>query len=376
MENRTMVQHNGNTYNSDNSQTWMWGSSECVSVYVLELGQMDETIWGKWNLPSMWRDVRRIGEAECVQNVKVDIFHWRDWWAEVSSDAYNICTSFTISQRLAKAFQTNAEVATPVPEYLKEFTLVFSKQTFNILLEPKEWDHAVELIPGYKPSGCKIYPLLLAEQKELDAFLKENLETGQIWPSKSPMSSPVFFIEKKDGSLWLVQDYQALNAVTIKNKYPLLLISKLINKLQGAQYFPRLNVCWGFNNVWMKDRDEWKAAFRTNRGLYELLIMFFRLMNSPATFQTMMDRIFEDLISEGRVMKQKLHYLVKWEGYGIKHNSWEPADDIHTLECVADFHWKHPRAPDHIWFADFDTIPFQTISSAVPGHHSLEGGWM
>ena len=88
-----------------------------------------------------------------------------------------------------------------------------------------------------------------AEQKELDAFLKENLKTGHIQPSKSPISFPVFFIKKKDGSLRLVQDYRALNAITVKNKYPLPLISKLINKLQGAKYFTKLDVRWGFNNV-------------------------------------------------------------------------------------------------------------------------------
>ena len=84
---------------------------------------------------------------------------------------------------------------------------MFSKQSFDILPEPKEWDHTVELIPRSTPSGCKVYPLLPAEQKELDVFLKENLETGRIRPSKSPILSPVFFIKKKDGSLRLVQDY-------------------------------------------------------------------------------------------------------------------------------------------------------------------------
>ena len=100
----------------------------------------------------------------------------------------------------------------------------------------------MELIPRSKPSSCKVYPLSPPKQKELDAFLKENLETGRIRPSKSLMSSPVFFIKKKDGSLQLVQDYQVLNAITIKNKYPLPLISELINKLQGAKYFTKLNV--------------------------------------------------------------------------------------------------------------------------------------
>ena len=88
----------------------------------------------------------------------------------------------------------------------------------------------------------------------------------------------------------------------VKNKYPLPLISELINKLQGAKYFTKLNVCWGFNNVHMKEGDEWKAAFWTNCGLYKPLVIFFRLTNSLATFQTMMDDIFEDLIMEGVVV--------------------------------------------------------------------------
>jgi hypothetical protein len=78
------------------------------------------------------------------------------------------------------------------------------------------------------------------------------------------MAAPVFFIKKKDGSLWLVQDYQTLNSKTIKNIYLLLLISDLINRLRGAYYFTKLDVCWGYNNVCIKEGDEWKAAFCTN----------------------------------------------------------------------------------------------------------------
>jgi hypothetical protein len=75
----------------------------------------------------------------------------------------------------------------------------------------------------------------------------------------------------------------------LKNKYPLPLISELIEKLCRAKYFTKLDVRWGFNNVRMKEGDEWKATFRTNRGLFEPLVMFFGLTNSPATFQTMMN---------------------------------------------------------------------------------------
>jgi len=113
------------------------------------------------------------------------------------------------------------------------------------------------------------------------------------------MAAPVFFIKKKDGFLRLVQDYRALNSMMVKNKYPLPLISELVLQLCRARYFTKLDVRWGFNNVCIKPGDEWKAAFRTNQGLFEPLVMFFGMTNSPATFQTMMNDIFRDLIAEG-----------------------------------------------------------------------------
>jgi len=112
----------------------------------------------------------------------------------------------------------------------------------------------------------------------------------------------MFFIKKKDGSLCLVQDYRALNAITVKNRYPLPLISELVFQLRKAQYFTKLDVCWGFNNVCINPGDEWKAAFHTNHGLFEPLIMFFGMTNSPATFQTMMNDVFRTVIVEGIVV--------------------------------------------------------------------------
>jgi len=112
----------------------------------------------------------------------------------------------------------------------------------------------------------------------------------------------MFFIKKKDGSLRLVQDYHALNAVTVKNRYPLPLISELVSQLCRAKYFTKLDVRWGFNNVHIKPGDEWKAAFCTNCGLFEPLVMFFGMTNSPVTFQTMMNDIFRTLIAKGIVV--------------------------------------------------------------------------
>ena len=92
-----------------------------------------------------------------------------------------------------------------------------------------------------------------------------------------------------------------LNAITCKNRYPLPIIDNLIHHLQGTRYFTKLDMRWGYNNVRIKKGDKWKAAFRTNRSLFEPLVMYFGLTNSPATFQAMTNEIFEDLITEGIV---------------------------------------------------------------------------
>jgi len=205
----------------------------------------------------------------------------------LDSTAEDLRAASTTSQKLAEGAYQSAEAwKEPFvpPDYVREFESVFAKKDFDVLPEHRQWNHAIELIPGLEPKSSKVYPLSLVEQKELDFFLEENLHTGRIRPSKSSMAAPVFFIKKKDGSLQLVQDYQALNSMTVKNKYPFPLISKLVSQLCGARYFTKLDVHWGFNNIRIKPRDEWKAAFRTNQSLFELLIIFFGMTNSPAIF--------------------------------------------------------------------------------------------
>ena len=109
-------------------------------------------------------------------------------------------------------------------------------------------------------------------------------------------------MKKKDGSLQPVQDYQQLNEAMIKNKYPLPLIQELIDKVQGAKYFTKLNIQWEYNNVRIGEGDEWKAAFQTNRGLFEPLVMYFGIYNLPTTFQIMMDILFRELIMSGKII--------------------------------------------------------------------------
>jgi len=107
-----------------------------------------------------------------------------------------------------------------------------------------------------------------------------------------------FFIKKKDGKLQPIQDYRPINNWMIKNKYPLLLIPQLVDCLRGCSLYTKFDIQWGYNNVHIKEGDEWKAAFMTNEGLFEPTVMFFGLTNSPATFQAMMNSVFAPEIAE------------------------------------------------------------------------------
>jgi Reverse transcriptase (RNA-dependent DNA polymerase) len=144
---------------------------------------------------------------------------------------------------------------------------------------------------------CKIYLLGPGEQDKLDVFLEENLSSRRIRPSQSKVASPFFFIKKKDGRLRPVQDYRKLNKMMIKNHYPLPLTHELIDRVKGSKFFTKLDICWGYNNIRIKEGYKWKAAFKTNYDMFKPLVIFFGLTNSLATFQTMMNNIFWDLIN-------------------------------------------------------------------------------
>ena len=193
-----------------------------------------------------------------------------------------------------------------VPPELHKYLDVFDKKRVKQFPESWPWDHAIKLKEDFLPLDCKVYSLTLPETEEMNKFIDENLAKGYIRPSKSPMASPFFFVNKKDSlentGLRPCQDYRKLNAGTIKNMYPLPLISELLDKLKGARYFTKIDLQAGYNNVQIKDGDQWKAAFKTSRGLFEPMVMFFGMCNSPATFQKMMDEIFADQIREGHLI--------------------------------------------------------------------------
>ena len=182
-----------------------------------------------------------------------------------------------------------------VPSQYHCYLDVFEKKASECMPVHKPWDHAINLVPEFKPMKSHIYPCLPMERAEIDSFIDDQLAKGYIQSSTLDQTSGVFFNSKKDGKKWMVQDYWYLNSKTIKNNYPLPLIPELVDKIEDAKVFTKMSLQWGYNNVWIREGDEGKAAFTCHRGAYEPLVMFFGLCNSPATFQTMMNNIFADL---------------------------------------------------------------------------------
>jgi hypothetical protein len=140
-------------------------------------------------------------------------------------DAHHfVRASSTVSGRLAEAFAKNSKpkgFEDIVLMSLHSYADIFSETAFDSLPERHKWDHTIELEREPSPRFCKVYPMTLTGQTEMDAFLEEALATGRIRQSKSPLGAPVFFIKKKDGKLRFAQDYRALNTITRKNCYPL-----------------------------------------------------------------------------------------------------------------------------------------------------------
>jgi len=114
-------------------------------------------------------------------------------------------------------------------------------------------------------------------------------------------TSPVFFVSKKNRSKRIAMDYHSLNEQTIKNNYLLLLITDLIDNMGSKKVFTKMDLWWYFNNIRIKEGDEWKRAFTMYVGSFEPIVMFLRITNSLAIFQAMMNRILRDLINKGKV---------------------------------------------------------------------------
>jgi hypothetical protein len=153
-------------------------------------------------------------------------------------------------------------------------------------------EFTIELQPGTTPISRQPYKMTHKELAESKVQLNELLDKGYIRPSSSPWGYPALFVKKKDQSLRLCVDYQSLNAVTIKNKYPLPRIIILFDQLAGAKAFFKVDLCLGYHQIKIHPKEVLKTVFSTRYGLYEYLVMSFGLTNAPTHFMYLMNFIF------------------------------------------------------------------------------------
>jgi len=198
------------------------------------------------------------------------------------------------------AILTSQHVQEPtklLAEY-EEYRNVFEKKNADTLPQHRPYDCGIELQEGAQPPFGPIYSLSQNELAALQDYLDENLVKNFIRHSKSHAGAPILFVKKKDGSLRMCVDYCGLNKVTIKNQYPLPLISGLLNQLGQAKIHTKIDLRGMYNLVRIKEGDEWKTTFRTRYGHFEYNVMPFGLTNAPAIFQHLMNDVFREFLDD------------------------------------------------------------------------------
>ena len=194
--------------------------------------------------------------------------------------------------------QTSQPDINPIPLEIEELINKYS-QLFQPLLElppSRDTDHAIDILPEATPVNVKPYRYPHYQKKEIEDQISLMLDKGFIRPNASPFSSPVLLIKKKDGSWRFCVDYRALNAITIRDRFPIPTIDELLDELGGARWFSKLDLMHGYHQILMRNDDIPKTAFRTHQGHYEFRVIPFGLCNAPSTFQATMNQLFQPFL--------------------------------------------------------------------------------
>jgi hypothetical protein len=287
------------------------------SVHVLNLGCYDMILGADWlDLHSpMWVHWRK--KVLRFTHDKKRITLW-EVWSQVSSCKrisakklqglighhavdqlvlVHSCPDMTINSLSDTAVPQQEKPLHPqVQELIDEFQHLFQEPS---TLPPKRsQDHTIPLVPGAQPFKVRPYRYSPQQKDEIERQVYDMLCNGLIRTSTSPFASPVLLV-KKDGQWRFCVDYRQLNALIVKNKHPLPIVDELLDELAGAQFFTKLDLRSGYHQIRLAEGEQYKTAFHTHQGLYEFQVMPFGLTNAPATFQSIMNKVFASLLRKG-----------------------------------------------------------------------------
>lgn len=180
-----------------------------------------------------------------------------------------------------------------VPPHYADLLEVFSKKEASSLPLHRPYDCAIDLLSGTCPPRGRLFSLSSPEREAMDDYIQESLASGFIRPSTSPAETGFFFVAKKDSGLQPCIDYRGLNKTTIKNRYPLPLMSTAFELLQGATIFTKLDLRNAYHLVHIRTGDERRTAFNTPNGHYEYQVAPFGLVNAPEVFQALINDVLK-----------------------------------------------------------------------------------